>query len=635
LERMVEYAVVKKDNEIIISLEEGEAKAEPEVKPAPVAVPEVKLEPVIPSTVTKPAEIKVEPEKKFYLLNDILTDGNEIEIVTTGAVKYNIFKITNPPKLVVELTNVEHNVPSKKEFIVNGPIIKSIRSSQFKNEPVKIARVVLDLNNMVDYTASGKDNGVKISLIEKKEEVKPEPVPVKKEEIEVKEKPPVEKVVEKPKPEVKKPAKVTKKEPEKVVEKKKPYEFPKTPVTLEYQDAEITDVLQIMAIRSGVNIIYGDDVKGTITISLNNVPFDDAFKTILRLKGLTSIPISANVIRVITPQKLVEERQLAVSFSKIFPLNYAKADQLKAQLNEALSAQSQNVTVTVDARTNSIIVTASVEGLDVAEKLISELDKKPYQVSIEAKLVDVSLNDLFESGINWKYYEVQPGQAGAGATVAGGAKTVGPVTATDAGVTAAEIKAGGAEAKLTMPASGGMFSFGQITDTKVLNSVLAILATQNKTKVLSAPRVTSLNNEEARILVGEKVPYKTTTMGAGGVSQETWEFLDAGVKLTVTPLVNPDGYITLKVRPEVSVPQAAAPGAAPTVSTREAEVTVMVRDNDTLVIGGLINENDIKTIQKIPILGDLPILGYLFKYKQDSKRRSELLIFITPKIIEG
>jgi type II secretory pathway component GspD/PulD (secretin) len=167
------------------------------------------------------------------------------------------------------------------------------------------------------------------------------------------------------------------------------------------------------------------------------------------------------------------------------------------------------------------------------------------------------------------------------------------------------------------------------------------LVSKGKAKILSNPRVTTLNNKTAVILAGERIPYKTsktqTTTGAGGIStvQETWEYITAGIQLTVTPTVSPEGWITLTVKPKVDIPQISAAGAPPTVKSRETEVTVMLKNNEPLIIGGLITDQDIETIRKVPLLGDVPILGYLFKYKGTSKQRTELVIMITPRIIEN
>ena len=599
-------------------------------------------------------------QTKFYLLNDLKVENNTVKILTSEPIKYNIFKISNPPRLVIELFNTEHAL-KQKELNVENNIIKRIRSGQFQNEP-KIARVVIDLEKMVDYKATQKENQIilEIEPTETKTDIAQKP---KQEESQEKETPAVStgtQKTEQPKEEVKtEPVKQvapapapkalpelttpTKKETvskktkseEKTSSKKTGIVLPKTPITLEYVDADIQDVLQVMAIRSGVNIIYGPDVTGTVTVSLKNVPFDQAFNTILALKGLTTLQVGDNILRVLTPAALTDERQKEITYTKIFPLNYASASTVQSQVTNVLSARELKGIITVDDRTNSLIVTASQEGLDAVEKLLKELDVKPQQVMIEAKVVDVNLSDLTELGVSWSYENIAT-KADGGTLTQDKTYTIGPIDVerkiSETGV--GRTEATGAKLVGPVPASGGIFSFGFITNREVFNAQLAALATQGKMKVLSNPKVTTINNKEAKILVGEKVPYKTTTIGQGGVSQESWQFLDAGIQLSVKPTISPDGWITMDVKPVVSVPLAAAGGQAPTVRTRETSVTVMVKDMDTLVIGGLISDSDMDSISKIPLLGDLPILGYLFKYKSKQKTRTELLVFITPKILK-
>ncbi|MFN3966720.1 MAG: type II secretion system protein GspD, partial [Endomicrobiia bacterium] len=244
-------------------------------------------------------------------------------------------------------------------------------------------------------------------------------------------------------------------------------------------------------------------------------------------------------------------------------------------------------------------------------------------------------DDLTELGVSWSHENITTKPDG---ITLSHDKTypVGPIeikrTLSETGV--GRIEATGGKLVGPVPASGGIFSFGFITNREAFTAQLAALATEGKLKVLSNPKVTTINNKEAKILVGEKVPYKTTTIGQGGVSQESWEFLDAGIQLSVKPTISPDGWITMDVKPVVSVPLPVSPGQAPTVRTRETTVTVMVKDMDTLVIGGLISDSDMDSISKIPLLGDLPILGYLFKYKSKQKSRTELLVLITPKILQ-
>lgn len=171
-----------------------------------------------------------------------------------------------------------------------------------------------------------------------------------------------------------------------------------------------------------------------------------------------------------------------------------------------------------------------------------------------------------------------------------------------------------------------------MTDQSILNATLAMLSTRNKSKVLSNPRVSTIDNKEARIQIGEKIPYRTTTLTAQGSVQST-SFVDVGIQLYVIPTINADKRITLTVKPIVSqLVSMLAEG--PRIATREAETTVVVKNGDTIVIGGLIKEQEWATIEQVPLLGDIPILGYIFKHKRETKDRIELLVFLTPTIIE-
>lgn len=571
----------------------------------------------------------VEGVSESALFNDITCSNNIITIATDKPAKYNIFEITNPSRLVIDLDNTEHNA-AKKELVVNSAIVERIRSGQFQNEPSKITRIVVVLRKTARYKAAAKGNEIILTLLPDGnggQDAKNETASAVKTAV---------------KQETKAAVKADKKSPNggakasnggKTAKKEFGVVLPKTPVTLEYQEADIRDVLQVMSIRSGVNIICGSDVTGDITISLTDVPFDQAFRTILSLKSLTFINVGDNIIRVLTPTQLTAERSQAVTFTKIFPLNYASADDIKVNIDKVRGIEGRKGITDVDLRTNSLVITDTIDGINSCEELIQQLDVKPLQVMIEARVVDIRLDSLSEIGVNWSS-ENMALKAGTGVTVAGRTGTVGSaigvVTPTRTG---SEVTGTSVKSSLGTPASGGLFNFGVVNGKDIMNLTLGAMITDGKAKVLSAPKVTTINNKEARLLAGEKMPFKTTTVSQG-IQSESWSYIDVGVKLTVTPTISKSGSVLLKVHPEVGVPSAGVAGGAPPVRTRETEVTVMVQNNDTLVIGGLIDENDITTIQKIPGLGDLPILGFLFRYNSTSKARTELVVFITPKIIE-
>lgn len=592
----------------------------------------------------------IQAQEGFRTLDDVKADGDSVIMTLSGETKFNVFKISNPPRLVVEFTNTEHNTKIK-EFEVNTKYIKRVRSGQFENEPAKIARVVIDLNEMVEYDLKGSGNQVTLTLNPNKsstetaaveaaaaqsddtliakpyEETKnAKEAPVEKAQVKTEKKPAVQ--AKKAAPAAKKPASAV--STRRVI-------LPKTPVTLDFEEAEIKDVLRILSIKSGINLIHGDEVAGTITLHLENVPFDKAFETILALKGLISQEQGSNILRITTPLKINEERNQSVTFTKVYPLNYAKAEEVVTNVNAIRNAEGRRGSVTVDQRTNSIIVTDSPEGLASIEGVIAELDKQPYQVIIEAKIVEVVLTDDLDLGIQWQYagqVSNNPNMA-IGQTVATTGDTGFGVTQTGADIVSPlGTAAGGTGVSFPAAATGGMTSqiaFGIWGDGRYLTGMINALAQKGLSKILSTPKVTTINNKEAKILVGQRIPYTTTTISNAGSTQAT-QFLDVGIKLTVTPTINANQKITLKVHPEVSL-FVRADAAGPVLGTREADTTVMVSNGDTVVIGGLINEQDRKLGTQVPLLGDIPIIGHLFKRDYNSKERTELLVFLTPQII--
>jgi type IV pilus assembly protein PilQ len=622
----------------------------------------------------------------FVTLDKTQVQGNDVIMNLSGPAKYHAFKIANPPRLVIEFTNTEHNVKTQ-EISVNGELIKRVRSGQFQNEPVKICRVVIDLKKLTEYQVKGNGNAVTASFVstvvkqtpkvekplkpavEKKVPPAPPAKPstvknvveppveepktqvaaaVAAEPLEVE--PPIQEVVAKPieeeqpddatenakaevvaakvivpEPAPKRTPAVSKPEETPASKQDSGVRLPTMPVSIDFQDADIRDVLRVLAMKSGVNVIYGPDVEGNITIKLDNVPFNKAFDTILTLKGLVRQEQSSNILRIATPQKISDERSQAVTFTKIFPLNYAKAEEVKGNLDSVRQAEGRKGNIAVDSRTNSLIITDTPEGLENCLKIISDLDKKPQQVCIEARIVEMVVSNTDDLGIQWQYAKETTGSQ---------TTTVGLTNTDGSAVTAA---GGGTGVTLgASPVNGaiGAFSFGVFKNGEfALSATLSALAQRGLSKILSAPKVTTINNQQARILVGQKIPYTTTTVTQAGSTQQT-QFLDVGVKMTVIPTINADKRITLYVKPEVSL-YVRADAAGPVIGSREAETTVLVNDGDTVVIGGLITDQDIKNATSVPLLGDIPIIGHLFRRDYKSKDRTELLVFITPRILEN
>lgn len=415
--------------------------------------------------------------------------------------------------------------------------------------------------------------------------------------------------------------------------------LPKTPLTMDFQDADVRDVLHLLALKSGLNVIYGTDVTGPISVHLDRVPFDQAFQTVLTLKGLVALPMGPRVIRVVSSVALNAEQSQAATFTRVFRLNYALADDIKRPVDAIRGASGRKGVSSVDVKTNALIITDTQEGLKEAEDLIPVLDLKPAQVDIEAKIVEVSLDKNTELGISWSFagtagprdsYKI----GGVGTT---GANASGTTPATGPGLggivqNPSGFAFGSGGAGVLFPASAGSAGLSFLTrqGTYALQAQISALATQNRAKVLSNPHIVTTNNTEATINVVDKIPYKLTTVSPTGTA-ESVQFVDSGVKLSVKPTVNADRRITLKVKPEVSNPSGTV-GGVPQVKTRNAETTVILRDGETIAIGGLIAENTQKIVSGIPLLMSIPILGHLFKGTSDRKLRTELIVFLTPKI---
>lgn len=412
--------------------------------------------------------------------------------------------------------------------------------------------------------------------------------------------------------------------------------LPRTPITMNFHEADIRDILRLLALKSRVNIIYGADVTGNLTLNLDRVPFDQAFQTVLTLKGLVAIPTGNRIIRVVSSTALTAEQAQATMFTKVYRLNYANASEVKTPVDAVRSAAGRKGISSVDSKSNALVITDTPEGLQQAEDLVRELDKKPQQVDIEAKIVEVTLDDTLRLGVSWQF----AGKGGGGAN--NNRFQIGTSDAQDdplpgtQGTNTGRIPIGpstdnslGTGVALNPITTTGL-SFLTGDANYLLGVQLAALQDKGKVKILSSPHIVTLNNEEAKINVVNQVAYRTTTQN-GTSTTENVQFADGGVKLTVRPTINSDRRITMKVKPEVSEATLGTNGL-PLLSTRNAETSVSVRDGETIAIGGLIKEKDDENVSGIPLLMNIPVLGYLFKTKTKTKNRIELIVFITPRI---
>jgi type IV pilus assembly protein PilQ len=568
-------------------------------------------------------------------IQSISFDQNTLRIALDRTVPYRVFSLSKPPRVVVELTQTVH-ASKPYEASIGDDVLERIRSAQFKSSPEMVTRVVLDVKQLVPYQASREGHGILLTFKREKEGAGETAVssPVADVQGEVWEDVEATAI-----------ARVGGQGRMKV--KDLLSALPKNPITIDFEEAEIRDVLRVLSEMSGVNVIYAADLRGFVTIHLDQVPFNEVFSTILATQGLVAQQIGNNILRIMTPESLTTDRARSVVNYKTFILNYGKASEIQAHL--AAVRISPNAKVTVDERNNALVVTDTPEGLSAAERLISELDRKPPQVLIETKVVSIDVNKTLQLGVQWEFANTaQSGSTfrvlGQRTEIAGteNAETGGPGFLGVRGnpatgepeefVTQASVAgARGTGVSLPGPQQAGI-SFGFINNSDILTATLNALESDGQTKTLTNPKVITTNNQAARIQIGSQIPYKTTTITGTGLATETITFLSVGFIIDVTPTINVDNRIRLKVRPEVSE-VADARISPPTVDTTVAETEVMIKDGETLVIGGLVSEKMVETATKVPLLGDLPVLGVFFRSTSKDKRRKEILIFVTARVV--
>ena len=414
-------------------------------------------------------------------------------------------------------------------------------------------------------------------------------------------------------------------------------------LTIDLRDADVHNVLRLFAKEGGVNIVAGDGVAGSITLRLRSVPLDQSFLIILQSLGL-GYEVRGNVIRVAPQEKLLKEqkarekaRQRAQKMRPLevflMPVNYASADDMVGQVKRLLSPRGS---VSVDSRTNTLIIKDLPENIRSIRQLVGALDAQVPQVLIEARIVET--NDTFsqEFGIQWGGdFTMAQGTGNPTGLVFPNVLGVGG-GATD-GQTPTQGTASNPNFAVNLPAPAGTgaggaigLTMGSVTGNVNLNLRLSAAEEAGRAKIISAPKILTLDNTEATISQGTSIPI--SVVSAAGVQTV---FVDATLELTVTPHVTPDGNVQLEISATKNEPDFQNTGARgdPTIIRKQAETELLIEDGETTVIGGIYTRNTGTSVTGVPILHQIPILGLLFKKTSQSERRTELLIFITPRVV--
>ncbi len=396
-------------------------------------------------------------------------------------------------------------------------------------------------------------------------------------------------------------------------------------ISIEVTNQDIREVFKFISEESGMNIILDDDVKGTVTMKLKKVPWDQILAivlqsrqlgyvrngTILRIASLKNLATdSQNALRVIESQKDLQPIRV-----QVFPMSYAKVDEFMSEANSLLSKRGK---ASADKRTNTLIVSDISENLSKIKALISKLDTQTPQVLIEAKIVEAK--DTFEKSVGVKW------NANGGTTVVGmGARDTGPMTLVPT-IASDPIGAAGSNSSLNL-------QLGTFDVIGNLNATLQLLETENQIKLISSPRIVALDRTEASIEQTSSFPIISTTLATATTPAiQTVTFKDIKLELKVTPQITVDGGVIMAIEVTREL-KGAVIGGIPGVDRRIAKAQVLVENGDTIVLGGIYNSDVNVSESGVPILSKIPILGALFRYKDTAKTKNELVIFMTPRIL--
>lgn len=617
-------------------------------------------------------------------------DGAEVRISGDGQLQYRVFRLDNPPRLVVDFDGVKSAV-AVKSVSVTDPIVQRVRAAQFQPN---VARVVVDLSKKAEYRIERSGSDLLIAfgnagltgsaaapapapaaveaVVPMAREPRsapvaagtmpaPVPAPAPRQQSVVDAvpaiaesapawkmpdalTPPARTVInaaadQAPPATVQRPA-----PPEDVFSEPErlpptpgmqslsgartlsggPRVFTGEPISLNLKDADIKDVLRAFAEQTGLNIAVDPGVSGSVTVDFVDVPWDQALDLILRQNSLTFM-IEGNVMRIGTmdriaaetaaTRRLAEEERLNVPLTTLsFKLSYARATEVQSVLKEIASPRAR---IIVDPRTNQLIISEIPDFLRTMQNLITTIDVPTRQVIIEARIVESSRTFSQQWGVDWGFSGDLDPALGSG---------TGLIFPNRVGYEGGPFNFAAGKQILSL-------SLMDVLGTFNLDFALAAAEAQGFVKVVSAPRVTTQDNESATIQSGVQIPYQTRINFTTTIS-----YLDATLSLQVRPQITEAGTVIMEISVQKNepAPGLAIAGAAGTpLTTRQAKTRLMVRDGGTAVIAGIFQTKENDSQSRVPFIHNIPVIGALFRTHDVSTSHDELLIFITPRIVRG
>ena len=531
----------------------------------------------------------------------LFTTSSENEI------NYNLFTLEAPPRLVIDFPNCNYNDIDVNQLIGTS----GFNCLRFLIDSEK-TRIVLDTEyaTLPPFTQSARNQELVVIL------KKADPDNVKT---------------------------INHNSPSKSANIKTPFRTNNNPISVDFKDTDIQNVFRFLAEINHLNVVMSDDVSGTVTLRLKKVPWKQVLSIVLKTHQL-GMERTGNVVR-IAPQTVfdqerlaLEERKRAIAESKkteediqntvlkILKVNFASINEVADKIESTILSDRGNVET--DPRTNSLIITDIPDRIAQAEALLRELDEPVKQVMIEAKIVKIERKSASEIGVQWggawgktrndRYYGINghDDMGGTGLPPVNGGEGAPPISSSYA---------------VNMPAnaisSGIGLIFGKI-DKYNLNVKLSAMQGDGTAHILSSPKVLALNQHSARIGQGQEIPYQSTSQDG----TET-EFKKAELSLEVTPTITNNGMVSMEVIvSKDSKGENTTDG--PVINTQNITTSLLLKDGETAVVGGIVESNKIKGNQKVPVMGKIPLLGWLFRHDYKDTDDSELMIFITPRIIK-
>ncbi|MGZ5556269.1 MAG: type IV pilus secretin PilQ, partial [Candidatus Aminicenantales bacterium] len=632
------------------------------------------------------AELDRKTKGEILLSRVDTTAGAEaisIKAALTGAVVTQVFALENPPRLVVDLFDTLLAAKSDV-WPIEDPrsTVQRVRVAQFQTAgPRPITRMVFDLKEPGLYALDSRTDGLVVSFFPSTaaapaalvqpapaSEPAPVPAPVRTEPAPPKAEPKIE-----PKIEAKVEAKAEAKdipvtticpptaaaaapsqaEANPVVAQEKAQKFsPKTIsgaeekysgdiISLKIKDADLKDVVLYLAEFAGLNVVFDPDVRGTVTVNLQDVPWDQTLDIILKQNKMGKT-IEGNILRIAPVSVLTreeeEQRRLTESKElsgpvvvKTITLSYSKAKDVAALLRSKISTRGE---IIVDDRTNTLLISEVRDKLDLLEKLITVVDTPTPQVSIEARVVEASATFVRNLGIQWGFKGVADQFYGNATNLQFPNSVLVDGAMIPQGIVTKGIGGplGGYAVNLPAPAFNSAlgFSFANVLDTFRVDIALSALETGGDGKIISRPSVVTQNNQQAEIIQGRQIPVQTVANFT-----VTTRYVNAALELRATPQITAEGTIIMAIEIQNNAADFAnLVNGIPPITMQSAKTTVMVPDGGTTVIGGIYRTEDSVTRERVPFLHQIPILGNIFKNFARTKQSRELLIFITPRIIK-